>query len=166
MTPEHVFLAVLLASLLGFGGLGSLPVLRSQLTAAGIAPDSLILHAIAVGNISPGPNGLYLVAVGYFVAGGWGALAAALAVALPPLLVLPLRRLRSRLIHQRRFRAVLQSLALAVVALLSISSGTLVAHAARTPVTIALACFGAVLLLRKVPPLFGVLVAAAVGWIN
>ena len=52
MGPEQVFLAILLASLLGFGGLGSLPVLRSQLSAAGLAPDGVILPALAVGNIT------------------------------------------------------------------------------------------------------------------
>lgn len=163
MSTERIFLAVLLSSLLGFGGLGSLPVLRSQLTAAGLAPDTLILHSLAVGNISPGPNGLYLVAIGYFVGGLPGALAASAAMCLPPLLVLPLQRLRNRLIHRRRFRAALQSLALAVVALLCVSSGTLVVHAGRTPLTIAMIVIGTVLLLRKLPPLLGVLVAIGLG---
>ncbi|GAA4882051.1 hypothetical protein ACFQ34_11005 [Pseudonocardia benzenivorans] len=40
-----------------------------------------ILHSAAVGNISPGPNGLYLVAVGYFVGGTAGGLVAAVALA-------------------------------------------------------------------------------------
>jgi chromate transporter len=163
MSTERIFLAVFLASLLGFGGLGSLPVLRSQLAGAGLSPDTLILHSLAVGNISPGPNGLYLVAIGYFVGGWTGALAATVALCLPPLLVLPLQRLRSRLIHHRRFRSALQSLGIAVVALLCVSSATLAQHAGRTPLTIAMIVLGAALLLRGWPPLVGVVAAVTAG---
>lgn len=165
MSPERTFLAVFLASLLGFGGLGSLPVLRGQLSSAGLSADTLVLHAVAVGNISPGPNGLYLVAIGYFVSGPWGALAAAVALMLPPLLVFLLEKARAWLIHLRRFRAVLQSLSLAVIALLSMSSGSLVVHAARTPLGAVMVVTGFVLLLRRVPPLVSVVVAIAVGLI-
>ena len=165
MSPERTFLAVLLASLLGFGGLGSLPVLRGQLSSAGLSADTLVLHAVAVGNISPGPNGLYLVAIGYFVSGPWGALAAAVALMLPPLLVFLLERARAWLVHLRRFRAVLQSLSLAVIALLSTSASSLALHAARTSLGAAMALAGFVLLLRRVPPLVSVALAIAVGLI-
>src|ERR1700743_336675 len=94
MSLGQTFLAVFLASLLGFGGLGSLPVLRGQLASAGLMPDQLLLSSLAVGNISPGPNGLYLIAVGYFVRGYAGAGVATLAVLLPPLLVLLLGPVR------------------------------------------------------------------------
>jgi chromate transporter len=165
LSPERIFLAIFLASLLGFGGLGSLPVLRSQLSAYGLTPDTLILHSLAVGNISPGPNGLYLVAVGYFLGGPLGTLAACIALTLPPMLVLVLDKLRSKLIHLRRFRTALQSLSLAVVALLADSSGILAVHAGHSPVTIAVIVLGTVLLLIRVPPLACVLGAILVGLI-
>jgi chromate transporter len=160
---ERVFLAIFLSSLLGFGGLGSLPVLRSQLSAAGLPSDTIVLHALAVGNVSPGPNGLYLVAVGYFVGGVPGALAASAAIVLPPILVVVLDHIRTRLIHLRRFQAALQSLSLAVVALLATSSGTLTLHAAQTPLVLTMVVAGAVLLLCRVPPLAGVALAVLVG---
>jgi chromate transporter len=163
MSPERIFLAVFLASLLGFGGLGSLPVLRGQLTSAGFAADPLLLHSLAVGNISPGPNGLYLIAVGYFVGGYTGAGVACVALLLPPLLVLVLERLRDRLIHLRRFRSTLRSLGLAVVALLATSSGSLALQAVRTPLGIAMLVMGTGLLLFRVPPFFGVVIAVLVG---
>ncbi|HEX5493061.1 MAG TPA: chromate transporter [Mycobacteriales bacterium] len=163
MSPERIFLVVFLASLLGFGGLGSLPVLRSQLVSAGLTPDTLILHSLAVGNISPGPNGLYLVAVGYFIGGPAGALAACLALLLPPMLTLVLERVRSRLLHRRRFRAAMRSLSLAVVALLATSSGSLAVHAADTRLGAVMVAAGAVLLLRRVPPLVGVGLAVVTG---
>jgi chromate transporter len=163
MTLTQTFVAVFLASLLGFGGLGSLPVLRGQLSSAGIMPDHLLLSSLAVGNISPGPNGLYLIAVGYFVDGYVGALAATVAVLLPPLLVLLLDRLRARLIHLRRFRSALRSLGLAVVALLATSSGSLAWTAAHTILGAAMAAVGLALLMFRVPPLVGVVLAVGVG---
>ena len=54
-------------------GLGSLPVLRGNLAAHGVAADPRILQSSAVDTISPGPNGLYLIAIGYFRAGIGGA---------------------------------------------------------------------------------------------
>lgn len=163
MSIGQTFLAVFLASLLGFGGLGSLPVLRGQLSAAGLAPDQLLLSSLAVGNISPGPNGLYLIAVGYFVDGYWGAAAATVAVLLPPLLVLLLDKLRARLIHLRRFRSALRSLGLAVVALLAQSAGSLAWTAAHSVLGAVMILLGTGLLLFRVPPLVGVVLAIGAG---
>ena len=163
MSIEQTFVAVFVASLLGFGGLGSLPVLRGQLSAAGLMPDQLLLSSLAVGNISPGPNGLYLIAVGYFVDGYWGAAAATVALLLPPLLVLLLDKLRASLIHLRRFRSALRSLGLAVVALLATSSGSLAWTAAHTVLGASMLVAGTVLLLFRVPPLVGVVLAVGVG---
>lgn len=165
MTPEHLFLIVLVTSLLSFGGLGSLPVLRSELSASHIAPDGLILHSVAVGNISPGPNGLYLVAVGYFLEGPLGAAVACAALLLPPLVVVALERIHSRLIHLARFRSALRSLSLAVVALFATTSGSLVSHAARSPLEVAMVLAGTVLLLRRIPPVAIVAAAILIGLI-
>jgi chromate transporter len=126
-------------------------------------PDHLLLSSLAVGNISPGPNGLYLIAVGYFVDGYVGAAAATVAVLLPPLLVLLLDRLRAKLIHLRRFRSALRSLGLAVVALLATSSGSLAWTAAHTLLGAAMAVLGLGLLMFRVPPLVGVVLAVGIG---
>lgn len=165
MSLDRLFLTVLVASLLSFGGLGSLPVLRGELAAAGFTPDPLILRSLAVGNIGPGPNGLYLVAIGYFVSGSLGALVATAALLLPPLLVLILERARARLIHRARFQAALTSLSFAVVALVATTSGGLAFRAARTPLEAVLAVVAAVALLRSVPPVAIVVAAIALGLI-
>jgi hypothetical protein len=70
---------------------------------------------------------------------------------------------RLRLIHLPRFRSTLQSLGLAVVALLAQSSGSLAFTAAHTWLGAAMAAIGLALLLLRVPPLVGVLLAAATG---
>ena len=165
MSSEQVFLAIFLASLLGFGGLGSVPVLRSQLSAAGVSPDAVILPALAVGNISPGPNGLYLVSVGYFVSGFLGALLSVLALIIPPLLVLVLENMRARLMHLHRFRGAMASLSLAVVGVLAVSTVSLVRHAGTSGYGIVFVVLGAALLLRRVPPLAIVALAVVVGLI-
>jgi len=163
MSLRHLFITILISCLLGFGGLSSLPVLRGQLQAAGLQADSLVLNSLAIGNITPGPNGLYLVVVGFLVAGIRGAAVSTLAVLIPPFLVLLLERLRSQLVHLRRFRAVMHSLSLSVIALLIPSSGSLVLQAASDALGVAMVASGAVLLAWKVPPLGGICFALLVG---
>jgi chromate transporter len=121
------------------------------------------LPSLAVGNISPGPNGLYLIAASYFIGGIRGSLVACVAVVVPPFLVLAVERARQRLIHLARFRAMLRSLALAVVALLVVTDWSLVKHAATGPLAITVLIAGTLMLLVRVPPLVGVLAAIAVG---
>jgi chromate transporter len=163
MTLSHLFLVIMIASLFSFGGLGSLPVLESQLSANGVTPDAVVLPSLAVGNISPGPNGLYLIAASYFIGGITGSLVACAAVVVPPFLVVAVERARQRLIHLVRFRAMLRSLALAVVALLFVTDWSLVKHAATGPLAIAVMVAGTLMLLFRAPPLVGVLAAIAVG---
>lgn len=163
MALSHLFVVIMVASAFSFGGLGSLPVLQSQLSANGVAPHTVVLPALAVGNISPGPNGLYLIAASYFIDGIKGTLVACTAVVIPPFLVLAVERARRRLIHLARFRAMLRSLALAVVALLAVTDWSLVTQAATGPLAIAVMIGGTVALLFRVPPLLGVLGAIAVG---
>jgi chromate transporter len=161
---SHLFLVIMIASVFSFGGLGSLPVLQSQLQSNGISPDAVVLPALAVGNISPGPNGLYLIAASYFIGGIKGSLVACLAVLIPPFLVLGVERARQRLIHLARFRAMLRSLALAVVALLVVTDWSLVKHAATAgPWSIVVMVAGTLMLLFRVPPLIGVVFAIVVG---
>jgi chromate transporter len=165
MRLDTLFGTVLVANLIGFGGLSSLPVMRGQLQSAGLAADTILLRSLAIANITPGPNGLYLVVVGYFVAGLSGAAVAVLALMLPPFLVLPLEHAHGKLIHLPRFRAAMFALSLSVIALLAISAGSLAVHAGTDALGIAMVGFGVVVLLRKVPPIAGFAVAAVIGWL-
>ena len=65
--PLQFFLIFLKASLLSFGGLGNLPFLLSDLIALGWAQESDFLTAIAVGQMSPGPTGLWSISLGYLI---------------------------------------------------------------------------------------------------
>ena len=88
MNPLLYFLLFLKASLLSTGGLGNLPFLQKDLTLLGWANNSDFVTAIAVGQISPGPTGLWSISLGYLTFGWLGAVLALAALSLPPLLTL------------------------------------------------------------------------------
>lgn len=88
--PLALFFIFLKAAALGLGGYGSLPLLREDLLLAGLTTDEQLIQSLAVGRLSTGPNGIYVVSLGYFVGGIGGAVAALVAACLPPLVMVPL----------------------------------------------------------------------------
>ena len=80
MNPLLYFFVFLKASLLSTGGLGNLPFLQKDLTLMGWAKNSDFVTAIAVGNISPGPTGLWSISLGYLTFGWLGAILALVAI--------------------------------------------------------------------------------------
>lgn len=107
-----LFLVFLRASLLSLGGSGALPLLRADLVPAGLLPDARIVEAIVIGRLSTGPGGLYVISIGYFVAGLPGALLAVLACVLPPLLILPIAGFITPRRSHRRIDGLLRGLTL------------------------------------------------------
>jgi chromate transporter len=97
MNPLIYFLLFLKASLLSTGGLGNLPFLHQDLIALGWARESDFLTAIAVGQVSPGPTGLWSISLGYLTFGWLGAFLALVAVSLPPLLVMGVAAVYTRI---------------------------------------------------------------------
>lgn len=89
MEPVWLFLIFLRASLFSLGGQTGLPLLRQDLVGAGFVSDQRIIEALTIGRLGTGPGGLYLIALGYFAMGLVGAIAAGVAMILPPLLVVP-----------------------------------------------------------------------------
>lgn len=116
--PVRFFLIFLKASLLSFGGLGNLPFLHEDLISLGWAHESNFLTAIAVGQISPGPNGLWSISLGYLIYGWPGAGLALLALLLPPLLVLILIAAYQRIDKHPGVQAFSGGLMLGVIGLL------------------------------------------------
>ena len=94
--PLTLFWLVLKASLLSTGGLGNAPSLHADLVRPGFATEGQFSASLAVGQLSPGPSGLWVVALGYALGGGWGAVAALVAVCLPPLFTLAVAALVRR----------------------------------------------------------------------
>ncbi|HEV8669207.1 MAG TPA: chromate transporter [Candidatus Limnocylindria bacterium] len=85
MEQIELFLVFLRAAALSVGGMAALPQLRQDLVSTGLVTERQILEALAIGKLTPGPTGLYVVSLGYFAAGAVGAVLALIAAAIPPL---------------------------------------------------------------------------------
>ncbi len=105
------------ASLLSTGGLGNLPFLHKDLIGLGWAQEFDFLTAIAVGQISPGPNGLWSVSLGYLTWGWAGALLSLLALCLPPLTILVVEAFYYRIAGHSTVQDFTRGLALGVIGL-------------------------------------------------
>jgi len=141
-----MFLLFLKASLFSFGGFGPLPMLRQDFVEGRHwATDDMISTALAVGRISPGPNGLFLTSLGYFMGGLPGALAATLASAVPPFLILGWAALHRRLAHLGVVAAVTRGIGLAVVGLIAAVGAQLVQATVNSPLGAAVAVLAGLL---------------------
>jgi len=150
--PISVFLFVLKSSLLSTGGQGNLPSLHQDFLSRGWATDSQFAAALAVGQVTPGPDGLWVVAFGYLVAGLPGGVLAAFAVVLPPLLVLPMERLHRRFAKRAAVRGFVRGIVLTVAATVPLVFLRILATYGLDPkaVGIAVGCL-AILATRRVP---------------
>ena len=91
MSTFVLYLLLLKASVLSFSGLTSIPLVQDDLVVQrGVLTDAQLNAALAIGQTTPGPVGLYVVIVGYFVTGVPGAIAGMLALATPAALAVPL----------------------------------------------------------------------------
>ena len=116
--PFTRFFIFLKAAALGLGGYGSLPLLREDLLLAGLATDEQLIQSLAVGRFSTGPNGTYVVSLGYFVGGLGGATAALIASCLPPLVMVPLVAVARGRLLSTRFAGFNRGVLLAISGLL------------------------------------------------
>ena len=116
--PILYFLLFLKASLFSTGGFSNLPSLHQDLLAKGWAQEADFGQSIAIGQISPGPNGLWVISLGYLTYGYLGALLALIAVILPALLVLAVSAGYARIERQAWVQGAMQGVSLAVVGIL------------------------------------------------
>lgn len=82
------FWIYLKASFLSFGGLSNLPYLHNDLMGLNWANETDFISAIAVGQLSPGPSGLWSISLGYLTLGWLGAILSLVALSIPPFLTL------------------------------------------------------------------------------
>jgi chromate transporter len=91
MSVILLYALLLKATVLSFTGLTSLPLVHDDLVVErAVLTDDQLNTALAIGQTTPGPVGLWVVVVGYFVAGLPGAAAGTLALMTPALLAVPL----------------------------------------------------------------------------
>ena len=118
INPLIYFLLFLKASLFSTGGFSNLPSLHQDLIANGWATEADFGQSIAIGQISPGPNGLWVISMGYLTYGFVGALLALIAITLPALLVLVVSAGYSRIEKRTWVQGAMHGVSLAVVGLL------------------------------------------------
>ncbi len=112
--PVRLFLLILRATLFSTGGSGNLPMLYHDLPPLGYASEQQFAEALAIGQVTPGPTGLWVVSLGYLVDDVRGALLATVAITLPPLLILVVERVYRRIGTHWAVQGFLRGLGLAV----------------------------------------------------
>jgi chromate transporter len=115
INPLIYFLLFLKASLFSTGGFSNLPSLHQDLIGNGWAGEGDFGESIAIGQISPGPNGLWVISLGYLTYGFLGAFMALIAITLPALLVLLVSAGYHRIEHQRWVPGFMRGISLSVV---------------------------------------------------
>jgi chromate transporter len=105
-----LYLLLLKANATAFSGLSSLPVLREDLVVRQqMLTDAQLNLAVTAGRSGPGPNGLYIVSVGYLIGGLSGAAAGWLAMITPTFLVIPLVRFVGARADRPRLRSAIRA---------------------------------------------------------
>lgn len=135
-----LYLLLLKGTVTAFAGLASLPVIQDELVIQRHAlTDAQLNEAVVITRSTPGPVGLYIVSVGYFVAGVPGAIAGWLAMITPALLMIPLVTFVGRKMDHPRVRSMLQTVVVASAGLLLAAAIPLARNAITDGVTVGIA---------------------------
>jgi len=113
-----LYLLLTKATLTSFSGLTSMPIVRHDLVEHyQVLTDRQLNAAVAAGRTAPGPNGLYLVSVGYFVDGVPGACAGVLANVTPAFLIIPMLQFLGRKADKPAVKSAIRAVTLAAAGL-------------------------------------------------
>ena len=153
------------AVITSFSGMASLPIVRDDFVVKRhVLTDRQLNTAIVAGRTGPGPNGLYLVSVGYFAAGLPGALAGLIALITPAFLIIPLMSWIGAYAKLPRIRGAIRAVILASAGLLMAASIPLTRDAATAPLAVAIVVISFIVLaFTRVETWWVMLGAAAVG---
>jgi chromate transporter len=140
MNSLILYFLLLKATGTSFSGLTSLPVVRHDLVEHyHVLTDRQLNAAVASGRAAPGPNGLYVVSVGYFVAGVPGACAGCLAAMTPAFVIIVLLRYLGRRAERPGVKSAIQCVTLAAAGLVISATIPLARDALTGPISIAIA---------------------------
>lgn len=163
-----LYLIMLKATLTTLNGPMSLPILRDELVVKHpVLTDTQLAAAVTTAQSSPGPMGIYVVSVGYFVGGVPGAIAGWLALVTPAFVAIPMMRFIGARLKHPRAKRVLDAAVTASAGLILMSAGPLAEASIQTPLraAIALACLALVVFTRT-PTVLIIAGAAALGAIQ
>ncbi|MDZ4719194.1 MAG: chromate transporter [Roseiflexaceae bacterium] len=161
--PLLYFWEILKASLLSTGG-GNIPILHDSLIAQGWVTDRQFAEALAIGQISPGPTGLWVICLGYLVDGVRGSLLSLVGITLPPILVLVVHRVYQSIGHHPATQGFVRGLGLAVAGVFLVVLVNLMTSTGISPETIFI-LLGAIGLglIRRLPVVVIIVAAALAG---
>jgi chromate transporter len=162
-----LYALLLKATLTSFSGLASLPMVRNDLVVERkVLTDRQLNTAVVAGRSGPGPNGLYLVSVGYYADGLPGATAGLLALMTPAFLIVPMMRWAGRRADSPRVKSAIRAVVLASAGLLLSASLPLARDAITGWLTLGIVLTSfAVLVLTKIDTVWVVLAGALAGLI-
>ena len=160
-----LYLLLSKAVVTSFSGMASLPVVRNDFVVTHhILTDRQLNTAIVAGRTGPGPNGLYLVSVGYFAAGLPGAFAGLVALVTPAFLIIPLMSWIGQYANLPRIRSAIRAVILGSAGLLLAASIPLARDAATGPLAAAIILVSFVVLsFTRIETWWVMIGAAAVG---
>lgn len=166
MNSLLLYFLLLKATLTSFSGMTSLPIVRQELVVERkILTDRQLNTAVAAGRVSPGPNGLYLVSVGYMAAGAAGACAGWCALITPAFLIIGLLRMLGTAVNHPRMETIVRAVTLASAGLILATSISLARDAITSWATALIAITSFFLLIRfKLDPLWIMLGAGIAGF--
>jgi len=163
-----LYLLLLKATLTSFSGLASLPMIRSDFVVHyHLLTDRQLNTAVAAGRLGPGPLGIYVVSVGYLVAGLPGALAGWLAMITPAFLIIPMLRFLGKRADHRRMKSITRTVLLAGAGLMAVAAAPLARDAITGPLTLAILVVSFVLIaVTRVDTLWIMFGAAVAGLLS
>ena len=158
-----LYLLLFKAVVTSFSGMASLPIVRQDFVVTRhILTDRQLNTAIVAGRTGPGPNGLYLVSVGYFAAGLPGAFAGLVALVTPAFLIIPLMSWIGGYANLPRVRSAIRAVILGSAGLLMAASIPLARDAATGPLAAAIVIASFVVLSFTRVETWWVMVGAAI----
>lgn len=139
MNALLIYALLVKATLTSFSGLASLPMVREDFVVRHhVLTDEQLNTAVFAGRAGPGPNGIYVVSVGYFAGGLAGAFAGLLAVITPAFLILPMMSWLGTRAGTPRVRSAIRAVIAATAGLLLAASLPLARDAVQGSLTLAL----------------------------
>ncbi len=109
-----LYLLLAKATLISFSGSTTIPIVQHDFVERyQVLTDRQLNAAIAAGRTTPGPNGLYIMSVGYFVGGLPGGCVALLAVVTPAFLIIPMLHFLGRRAERPEVKSAIRAVTLA-----------------------------------------------------
>ncbi len=156
------FFTILKAVLFSTGGFGPLPALHADFLANGWATEQHFAEAISIGQIAPGPNGLWVVSLASLSNGTFAAVLAVLALILPPFIILFVRKFYSKIRYYPATQGILDGVVLVVSSFSIVVLAVIFQNSHPNAALILIAVISAVLAATRRVPVNLILVFAAV----